>query len=186
MLVTDWVLEVSVCSRSMYCSLLHHNHHIFPPVPLHMVMQVGFNLQSWLTTSGGYLDITSFNDINDFQLFGGSIILEIFSFIIFVMIHASKYILAIIYLLSLNLNRQGGWLSLGTGGEKLQSWGPDRKRIRNGIRTELDDPHTVRDHISSFAHYTVHFQFGNALMTTDHRLTQEHLQTENQTLQIEH
>jgi hypothetical protein len=35
---------------------------------------------------------------------------------------------------------------------------------------ESDDLRAVQDHISSFTHYTVHFQFGNALMTVDRRL----------------
>jgi hypothetical protein len=34
---------------------------------------------------------------------------------------------------------------------------------------ESDDPRAVRAHTSSFALYTVHFQFANALMTADRK-----------------
>src|SRR5882762_10262162 len=98
MLVMDRVSEVSILVTPCICSLLHCNQHVSLPILLHMVMRVGFNLRSWLTTSRGYLDSNSFDNISHFQLFGGSTISsKNFHSSSLSLSMSSKYLLAIIY-----------------------------------------------------------------------------------------
>jgi hypothetical protein len=60
------------------------------------------------------------------------------------------------------------------------------ENVERNLYIHNNNPHAVQDHTSSFALYTVHFQFMNALMTADRRLTYAHQQTKNRTLQTEH
>ena len=87
MLVMDWVLKVSACSLIYHSYLLHHDHHVSPPIPVPMVIRAQFNLQSWLTTSRSYLNNQSFNDIGHFQLFNCSTISVKISLVVFTVIH---------------------------------------------------------------------------------------------------
>jgi hypothetical protein len=80
---------------------------------------------SWQSLFRRYHPISTFSVAHSFQ--------ENFSLIIFVIILASEISRPSSTRCTLDLNHQGGWLSSGTGGEKLRNWGPDRKRIRNGI-----------------------------------------------------
>ena len=109
-----------------------------------------------------YHPISTFSAAHSFQ--------EKFSLIIFVIILASEISWPSSTRCTLDLNRRGGWLSSGTGGEKLQNWGPDRKRIRNGIG---------RSACCSRLHlwlciYTVRFQSLNAFRTLPKNTANKH------------
>src|SRR5882762_8291822 len=109
-----------------------------------------------------YHPISTFLAAHSFQ--------EKFSLFIFVIILESEISSPSSTCCTLDLNRRGGWLSLGTGGEKLQNWGPDRKRIRNGIG---------RSACCSRLHlwlciYTVRFQSLNAYRTLPKNTANKH------------
>jgi len=77
MLAMDWDLEVSICNSC----LLHHDHHVSPPVPVHIVMRAW----SWLTTSRS--TITHSMILVIFNFLAAQPFSVKFSLVVFIIIH---------------------------------------------------------------------------------------------------